>query len=58
MSGFRYFLVLKDGEPADPAMFATAVPGDLQKFRILAIDPKMSGELSRDFQTTWTVEPT
>ena len=45
-SGFRYLLVLKDGEPADPAAFLTALPNckagdeflagtDLVKYRIL-----------------------
>jgi hypothetical protein len=24
--GFRFFLVLEDGEPADPGMFVTAIP--------------------------------
>jgi hypothetical protein len=50
MSGFEFALALEDGEPADPAMFVTAVPdwpvGDeflassLQRFRILAMDPE------------------
>jgi len=25
-TGFRYALVLEDGEPADPAVFATTIP--------------------------------
>lgn len=47
--GFRFFLIHPDGEPADPAVFVTAMsswrPGDeflagstLQKFRILEVE--------------------
>ena len=50
MTGFRYALVLEDGEPADPAVFATIFPRwqegvtflagtDLHCFRILEIAP-------------------
>jgi hypothetical protein len=30
VTGFRYALVLEDGEPADPAVFATIVPALMQ----------------------------
>jgi hypothetical protein len=47
MSGFRYALVLEDGDPADPAVFSTIIPtwqegdtflagAELIRFRILA----------------------
>jgi hypothetical protein len=47
--GFRYLLVLEDGEAADPPAFLTAIPewkpgdeflggSDLQKFRIVAVN--------------------
>jgi len=53
MAGFRYLLLLEDGEAADPAAFNTAVPvwregdeflagSDLQRFRILGIEPNLS----------------
>ena len=49
MAGYRFALLLENGEPADPAVFATIIPrwqqGDtflagakLQRFRIVAID--------------------
>jgi hypothetical protein len=50
MAGFRFLLMLDDGEPADAAMFVTAIPtwreGDeflagelLERFRIRVIAP-------------------
>jgi hypothetical protein len=64
--GFRFYLVHKDGEPADPAMFVTAIPtwkvGDeflggsnLQRFRTLAIEPEMTGDA--EHHGVFTVEP-
>jgi hypothetical protein len=54
LAGFRYALVLENGEPADPAGFATALPdwkiGDeflassFERFRILAIEPEMDDD--------------
>lgn len=69
MSGFRYVLELTDGQPADPALFSTALPpgmwqpgqtflagSDLEEFRIVAI-----GELdAAGFlhpHGLWIVEP-
>jgi hypothetical protein len=59
-------LLLVDGQAADPAMFVTALPtwseGDeflagsaLHRFRILAIEPEMTGEAGH--HGVWTVEP-
>lgn len=64
--GFRFVLMLENGEPADPAAFLTAIPtwrvgdeflagSDLRKFRILHIEPELSEEASREFQAVWTV---
>jgi hypothetical protein len=50
MNGYRFLLVLEDGEPADPPAFITVLPewhpgdeflagAELQRFRIRAIDP-------------------
>jgi hypothetical protein len=63
VSGFRFVLELPDGDPADPMMFNTAVAdwkvgdeflagSELQRFRILAIDPELEEEeeVSRDVQ--------
>ena len=58
--------MLEDGDPADPAVFLTAVPdwrigdeflggADLQKFRILAIEPEMEEDAL--FHAVWVVEP-
>lgn len=58
--------MLEGNEPADPAMFVTAIPrwkvGDtflagsrLERSRILAIEPEMTGEA--DHHAVFTVEP-
>jgi hypothetical protein len=67
VSGYRYTLALEDGEPADPAVFVTAVPdchvGDTfvapngQLFRILAIEPEMDEERSAETMGLLVVEP-
>jgi hypothetical protein len=52
VAGFSYALTLPNGEPADPAVFVTAIPTwnagdtflagpDLTRFRILEIEPNM-----------------
>lgn len=62
--GFRYLLVLEDGEPADPAAYLTAVPtwkpgdtflagSDLVRFRIVDIQEPPSD----DFNALFVVEP-
>ena len=68
MSGFRYVLYLPDGEPADPAMFVTAIPAwragdtflagpDLTTFRILEIEPNVDEPTrARPWHAVWTVE--
>jgi hypothetical protein len=61
--GFRFLLVLEDGEAADPPAYLTAIPSwregdeflagsELRKFRIVAIDEPPSD----DFQGMFTVE--
>jgi hypothetical protein len=66
--GFRYLLALENGEPAEPAMFVTAVPdwhvGDTffatggQLFRILAIEPEMDEATALNVATgLFVVEP-
>ena len=69
MVGFRFALVLENGEPADPAVFATIIPtwhvgdeflagSELQRFRILAINPVMDPDEAPDtFNAVWIVEP-
>jgi hypothetical protein len=69
VAGFRFLLVLPDGEPADPALFPTVIPtwrvGDefpagpkLQRFRILAIEPVRDPQTAREtFDAVWIVEP-
>ncbi len=69
MAGFRYLLLLEDGEAADPAAFNTAVPvwregdeflagSELQRFRIRAISPTPEASPAREkFDAIWTVEP-
>ena len=67
MSGFRYLLAVEDGEPADPAVFVTAVPdwrpgmtffaASGQLFRILAVEPEMDEERSREQMGLFGVEP-
>jgi hypothetical protein len=67
MKGFRYLLALADSEPADPAVFFTAVPdwhvGDTffaaggQMFRILAVEPEMDATRSRETMGLFVVEP-
>jgi len=62
--GFRYLLVLANGEPADPAAFVTANPqwnpgdrfaaGDGSRWRIVAIEANMSDAV--EFDALWTVE--
>jgi hypothetical protein len=58
--------VLEDGDPADPAVFATIVPtwrvGDeflagteQQRFRSVAIEPSMDEDAP--FHAVWGVEP-
>ena len=64
MSGFRYVLYLPDGEPADPAMFVTAIPswreGDTflaGPDRIVEIEPNMDEPTpNRFWHAVWTVE--
>ena len=63
--GFRYLLVLANGEPANPAAFVTANPqwsagdhfaaGDGSRWRIVAIEPNLSD--AAEFDALWTVEP-
>jgi hypothetical protein len=66
MSGFRFALVLENAEPADPAVFPTAVPpwregdpflagSELQRFRIVKILPEWDEDAA--FQAVWVVEP-
>jgi hypothetical protein len=66
--GFRFGLVLQDGEPAEPGMFVTVGPtwhvggeflaSSLQRFRIVAIDPTMDPDEARaTFHAVWVVEP-
>ena len=63
--GFRYLLVLENGEAAEPAVFNTAVPdwkvgdeflggSDLQKFRIVAVNTEDPPE---EFNGVFVVEP-
>jgi hypothetical protein len=59
----------ESGEPADPAVFVTEVPGwrvgdeflagaELTRFRIVAIDPTMNPDDARaTFNAVWVVEP-
>src|SRR5436190_22026736 len=66
MPGFRFALVLANGEPADPAVFATIIPRwqegdtflagtDLQRFRIVAIAATL--DAAGTFSAVWVVEP-
>jgi hypothetical protein len=65
VTAFRFALALADGEPADPAVFATIIPtwrvGDeflasgLQRFRIVAITPQYDEGAA--FHGVWVVEP-
>jgi hypothetical protein len=66
LTGFRYALVLENGDPADPAVFSTIIPTwhvgdeflagiDLQRFRILAIEPEKDEDAP--FHAVWVVEP-
>jgi hypothetical protein len=67
MSGFRFRLVLPDGEPADPPAFVVGVPdwrvGDTfepvkgRRFVILSIDPELDEEAWRETLATWVVQP-
>jgi hypothetical protein len=60
-------LALENGEPADPAVFLTAVSdwrvrqmsftGDGTWFRILALEPEMDEERSRETMGLFVVEP-
>jgi hypothetical protein len=66
---YRYALVLQSGEPADPAIFATAVPdwragdefvvgAEAHRFRIVTIDPVIDLDEERDaVNGVWVVEP-
>ena len=57
--------MLEDGEPADPAVFATIIPrwqegdtflagAELQRFRIVAIDATPAADRTRDtFDAVW-----
>lgn len=68
MSGFRYVLELPNREPADPAMFNTALPGmwragdtfmaayDLRQFRIVEIAELENPDL-QFVHGVWIVEP-
>ena len=70
MSGFRYVLELENPrEPADPAMFNTALPPgmwkpgdtfiaayDLRQFRIVKIAELANPDLE-DIHGVWVVEP-
>ena len=58
--------MLEDNEPADPAMFVTAIPtwkpgdtflagSDLRRFRIVAVEPEVTGVA--DHHGVVTVEP-
>ena len=63
--GFRYLLLLENGEPADPAVFVTASPqweegdpfqaGDGSRWRIVRIAPELVG--NAPFDGAWVVEP-
>ncbi len=64
---FRYLLALASGEPAEPAAFVTEVPGwkvgdtflageELQRFRILAIDPSLI-DSAAGWDALFVVEP-
>ncbi len=65
MNAYRYLLVLGNGEPADPAAFATAslewqagdsfTGSDGSRWRIVAIEPNLSD--AAEFDALWTVEP-
>jgi hypothetical protein len=66
VTGFRFALVLENGERADPAVFPTTIPtwrvgdeflagAELQRFRIVAIQPG-AGE-DGEFDAVWVVEP-
>ena len=62
---FRCLLVLRNGEPADPAVLAARHPMcapddpfaalDGSRWRIVDIKPNES--LARDFDALWTVKP-
>jgi hypothetical protein len=69
LAGFHYVLELSNGEPADPAMFVTALPpavwkpgdvfiaaSDLRKLRIVAIG-EMKQRGYEHAQGLWIVEP-
>jgi hypothetical protein len=64
VAGFRFALVLENGEPADPGVFPTIIPtwnvgdtflagSELQRFRIVAIET----EYDEDAAFVWVVEP-
>ena len=66
MNGYRFALMLENGEPANPAVFNTILAGwqegdtfvagaDLQWFRIVAIDA--STDENDTFHAIWVVEP-
>jgi hypothetical protein len=64
-AGFRFALMLENGEPAEPAVFPTIVPTwqvgdtflagrDLRCLRILGIEPEM--DEGAEFDALWVVE--
>lgn len=66
--GFRFVLVHPDGEPADPAVFVTAIPSwnvgdeflagtDLVKFRILDVSAEDVPEETHGVFTVERVRP-
>jgi hypothetical protein len=70
MAGYRFALLLENGEPADPPALSTRLSvwrgGDefvagagLQRFRILAISQitDTAGEAAEFFDAVWLVEP-
>jgi hypothetical protein len=68
VTGYRFALILENGEPADPMVFPTIFPfwkpGDtflagtqLRCFRIVAIAPIHPEEAGGPWDCIWVVEP-